>query len=248
VSPLEMRLLLFLVRTPGKMRSRKELLTEVWGYHPEVSSRTLDTHVKRIRDKFGASGDLIQTVRGVGFAWQCAGSPPHRRQEPPRPRAKADVSSAPLLACPSRSSATSDGASRLARARPLLGPGQAVATPCTSGSSSHGAELSRMRLMCVSRVRLETSGDSPRPQSAARGACASCRGAGHMSQQTHLLRAETDLFARRKTRWPARSISSGPSIRRSSGASRPGDSETVGSSAVWRARSRTSSATSARAG
>ena len=67
VSPLEMRLLLFLVRTPGKMRTRKELLTEVWGYHPEVSSRTLDTHVKRIRDKFGASGDLIQTVRGVGY-------------------------------------------------------------------------------------------------------------------------------------------------------------------------------------
>ena len=48
-------------------RYRRELLTEVWGYHPEVSSRTLDTHVKRIRDKFGASGDLIQTVRGVGY-------------------------------------------------------------------------------------------------------------------------------------------------------------------------------------
>jgi two-component system phosphate regulon response regulator PhoB len=67
VSALEMRLLLFLVRTPGKMRTRKELLTEVWGYHPEVSSRTLDTHVKRIRDKFGDAGDLIQTVRGVGY-------------------------------------------------------------------------------------------------------------------------------------------------------------------------------------
>ena len=57
VSALEMRLLLFLVKTPGKMRTRKELLTEVWGYHPEVSSRTLDTHVKRIRDKFGAAGN-----------------------------------------------------------------------------------------------------------------------------------------------------------------------------------------------
>ncbi|MGA7741739.1 MAG: response regulator transcription factor [Polyangia bacterium] len=67
VSALEMRLLLFLVKTPGKMRTRKELLTEVWGYHPEVSSRTLDTHVKRIRDKFGAAGDIIQTVRGVGY-------------------------------------------------------------------------------------------------------------------------------------------------------------------------------------
>ena len=79
VSPLEMRLLLFLVRTPGKMRSRKELLTEVWGYHPEVSSRTLDTHVKRIRDKFGASGDLIQTVRGVGYRLAVRAEPPAQK-------------------------------------------------------------------------------------------------------------------------------------------------------------------------
>jgi len=67
VSALEMRLLLYLARTPGKMRTRKELLTEVWGYHPEVLSRTLDTHIKRIRDKFGEAGDVIQTVRGVGY-------------------------------------------------------------------------------------------------------------------------------------------------------------------------------------
>jgi two-component system phosphate regulon response regulator PhoB len=67
VSALEMRLLLYLARTPGKMRTRKELLTEVWGYHPEVLSRTLDTHIKRIRDKFGSAGDVIQTVRGVGY-------------------------------------------------------------------------------------------------------------------------------------------------------------------------------------
>ncbi len=67
VSALEMRLLLYLSRTPGKMRTRKELLTEVWGYHPEVSSRTLDTHIKRIRDKFGEAGEVIQTIRGVGY-------------------------------------------------------------------------------------------------------------------------------------------------------------------------------------
>jgi two-component system phosphate regulon response regulator PhoB len=67
VSALEMRLLLYLARTPGKMRTRKELLTEVWGYHPEVLSRTLDTHIKRIRDKFGEAGEVIQTVRGVGY-------------------------------------------------------------------------------------------------------------------------------------------------------------------------------------
>ncbi len=67
VSALEMRLLLFLLRSPGRMCTRKELLTEVWGYHPEVASRTVDTHIKRLRDKLATAADLLQTVRGVGF-------------------------------------------------------------------------------------------------------------------------------------------------------------------------------------
>jgi two-component system, OmpR family, phosphate regulon response regulator PhoB len=67
VSALEMRVLLYLFKSPGRMRTRRELLTEVWGYHPEVASRTVDTHVKRLRDKLGNAADLLQTVRGVGF-------------------------------------------------------------------------------------------------------------------------------------------------------------------------------------
>jgi two-component system phosphate regulon response regulator PhoB len=67
VSALEMRVLVYLFHSPGRMRTRRELLTEVWGYHPEVSSRTVDTHIKRIRDKLGNAADLLQTVRGVGF-------------------------------------------------------------------------------------------------------------------------------------------------------------------------------------
>jgi two-component system phosphate regulon response regulator PhoB len=67
VSALEMRVLLYLFKSPGRMRKRRELLTEVWGYHPEVASRTVDTHIKRLRDKLGAASDLLQTVRGVGF-------------------------------------------------------------------------------------------------------------------------------------------------------------------------------------
>ena len=67
MSPQEMRLLLYLADPPERMRTRRELLTEVWGYHPEVSSRTLDTHIKRIRDKLGGAGNVIQTVRGVGY-------------------------------------------------------------------------------------------------------------------------------------------------------------------------------------
>jgi two-component system phosphate regulon response regulator PhoB len=67
LSAQEMRLLVFLASDPNKMRSRRELLTAVWGYHPEATSRTLDTHIKRLRDKFGAFASMIQTVHGVGY-------------------------------------------------------------------------------------------------------------------------------------------------------------------------------------
>ncbi|MGB8297019.1 MAG: response regulator transcription factor [Polyangia bacterium] len=67
VSALEMRLLLHLLAFPGRVRYRRELLTDVWGYHPEVSSRTLDTHVKRLRQKLADAGSYIHTVRGVGY-------------------------------------------------------------------------------------------------------------------------------------------------------------------------------------
>jgi two-component system phosphate regulon response regulator PhoB len=49
------------------VRSRKDLLTDVWGYQPEVNSRTVDAHVKRLRDKLGPAGRLIETVRGLGY-------------------------------------------------------------------------------------------------------------------------------------------------------------------------------------
>ncbi len=79
VSALEMRLLLHLLEVPGKVRYRRQLLTEVWGYHPGVSSRTLDTHVKRLRHKLADAGAYIHTVRGVGYriVAQPATSEPH---------------------------------------------------------------------------------------------------------------------------------------------------------------------------
>jgi two-component system phosphate regulon response regulator PhoB len=67
LSVQEMRLLNYLADEPGVMRSRRDLLTAVWGYHPEASSRTLDTHIKRLRDKFGSYASMIQTVHGVGY-------------------------------------------------------------------------------------------------------------------------------------------------------------------------------------
>jgi two-component system phosphate regulon response regulator PhoB len=67
VSTLEMRLLVYLVEHRGRVRSREDLLEDVWGYKPGVSTRTIDTHVKRLRDKLGGAGSLVETVRGTGY-------------------------------------------------------------------------------------------------------------------------------------------------------------------------------------
>jgi two-component system phosphate regulon response regulator PhoB len=67
---LEFRLLKFLVEGSGRVRTREALLDQVWGYSSEVETRTVDTHVKRLRDKLGAAGDAIETVRGVGYRFR----------------------------------------------------------------------------------------------------------------------------------------------------------------------------------
>jgi two-component system phosphate regulon response regulator PhoB len=63
----EFKLLLFLCERAGKPQDRNDLLRTVWGYSDEVHSRTLDTHMKRLRQKLGDVGGLIETVRGVGY-------------------------------------------------------------------------------------------------------------------------------------------------------------------------------------
>ena len=67
VSALEMRILVYLFEARGIVRTRQDLLTQVWGYQPDVNSRTVDTHVKRLRQKLGEAGALIETVRGLGY-------------------------------------------------------------------------------------------------------------------------------------------------------------------------------------
>ena len=49
------------------MQSREQLLDEVWGLSPETQTRTVDTHVKRLREKLGQARDLLETVRGAGY-------------------------------------------------------------------------------------------------------------------------------------------------------------------------------------
>jgi two-component system phosphate regulon response regulator PhoB len=66
----EFRLLADLVRAGGRVRTREALLAEVWGYDSEVMSRTVDTHVRRLRNKLGPASSWITTVRGVGYRVQ----------------------------------------------------------------------------------------------------------------------------------------------------------------------------------
>jgi two-component system phosphate regulon response regulator PhoB len=63
----EFRLLTTLMTRPGRVLTRERLLDEVWGSEITVTSRTIDTHLKRLREKLGVAGDLIETVRGVGY-------------------------------------------------------------------------------------------------------------------------------------------------------------------------------------
>ena len=63
----EFRLLAYLIEGAGKVRTRDALLEDVWGASPEMETRTVDTHVKRLRDKLGAAAEMIETVRGVGY-------------------------------------------------------------------------------------------------------------------------------------------------------------------------------------
>ena len=67
LTALEFRLLKELVDKRGRVQSRDQLLSEVWGYNAEVTTRTVDTHIKRLREKLGSMGRYVQTIRGVGY-------------------------------------------------------------------------------------------------------------------------------------------------------------------------------------
>lgn len=65
--PLEFKLLLLLLEHPGRVFSRAELLEEVWGVAAEVNTRTVDTHVRRLRERLGEHQHAIETVHGFGY-------------------------------------------------------------------------------------------------------------------------------------------------------------------------------------
>jgi len=66
----EFKLLLELMENPGKVMTRDTLLSNVWGYSYEGYARTVDTHIRRLREKLGKAGDSIETVRGIGYCFR----------------------------------------------------------------------------------------------------------------------------------------------------------------------------------
>ena len=67
LTALEFRLLTQLVDRRGRVQSRDQLLSDVWGYSSEVTTRTVDTHIKRLREKLGVMGKYVKTIRGIGY-------------------------------------------------------------------------------------------------------------------------------------------------------------------------------------
>lgn len=67
----EYKLLLTLAERPGRVQSRDRLLQDVWGYSTDADSRTVDTHITRLRSKLGVACDMIVTVRGFGYKLEC---------------------------------------------------------------------------------------------------------------------------------------------------------------------------------
>ncbi|HEX2574308.1 MAG TPA: response regulator transcription factor [Polyangia bacterium] len=70
LTALEFRLLAYLMEGAGRVRTRDDLLADVWNASTELETRTIDTHIKRLRDKLGKAGERIETVRGVGYRFR----------------------------------------------------------------------------------------------------------------------------------------------------------------------------------
>jgi DNA-binding response OmpR family regulator len=66
----EFKLLEVLIRRRGRVQSRERLLQDVWGYDNPIDSRTVDTHMRRLREKIGVAAPSLETLRGVGYRFK----------------------------------------------------------------------------------------------------------------------------------------------------------------------------------
>lgn len=67
LAPKEYELLLYLIKNSGITVSREQILNKIWGYNYFGDERTVDTHIKKLREKIGKEFDVIKTVRGYGY-------------------------------------------------------------------------------------------------------------------------------------------------------------------------------------
>ena len=70
LTQMEFKLLVTLMERRSRVQTRERLLSDVWDMGTGVDTRTIDTHVKRLREKLGKSGSLIETVRGLGYKFK----------------------------------------------------------------------------------------------------------------------------------------------------------------------------------
>jgi DNA-binding response OmpR family regulator len=66
----EFRLLTILAQRRGRVQTRDQLLRDVWEYESAIDTRTVDTHVRRLREKLGPAAEILDTVRGVGYRFR----------------------------------------------------------------------------------------------------------------------------------------------------------------------------------
>ncbi|MCB9757660.1 MAG: response regulator transcription factor [Candidatus Omnitrophica bacterium] len=67
LTPMEFKLLVILLERHGRVQSREQLLNDVWNIEADITTRTVDTHIKRLRQKLGKAGDSLSTIRGLGY-------------------------------------------------------------------------------------------------------------------------------------------------------------------------------------
>lgn len=66
----EFEILRYFMRNPGLVLTREMLLNEIWGIDTDIETRTVDMHIKTLRQKIGRCGSYIKTVRGVGYRFE----------------------------------------------------------------------------------------------------------------------------------------------------------------------------------
>ena len=70
LTSMEFKLLGYLLKCKGRVATRDTLLDKIWGYAADLTTRTVDTHIKRLREKLGPAGIYIETIRGVGYRFK----------------------------------------------------------------------------------------------------------------------------------------------------------------------------------